>query len=234
MNTINAIILAGGLGTRLRTLVSDVPKVLAPVNGKPFLDIIIRALAKSGIIDHVVIAAGYMAEKIIEQYRNCLEFGLRISISIEKQLLGTGGAIKLALNYTESQDIIILNGDSFIDIDYIAFYKAHKENSAKLTIALKHVDNASRYGIVILDNNRIVSFQEKKEKIIAGFINAGIYILNRDLFAQVAENKVISMEKEILPEMIKNDAYGYISNGRFIDIGIPETYEIADDYLKEV
>ena len=100
MDKINAIILAGGLGSRLRSIVADVPKVLAPVNGRPFLDIVIDSLAKSGIVDRVVLAAGYMSEKIIEQYQNGHRFGVEIFVSIEEQLLGTGGAIRLAMELT--------------------------------------------------------------------------------------------------------------------------------------
>ncbi|MEI6609784.1 MAG: nucleotidyltransferase family protein [Deltaproteobacteria bacterium] len=234
MDKINAIILAGGLGSRLRSIVTDVPKVLAPVNGRPFLDIVIGSLAKSGIVDRVVLAAGYMAEKIIEQYQNSHRFCVEISVSIEEQLLGTGGAIRLAMELTDSQDILVLNGDSFIDVDYIALYRAHKQNNAQLTMVLKHVEDASRYGSVIINGDKIVLFQEKSNEIVAGFINAGVYLLNRDLFVHVAQNKIISMEKELLPDMIKHDAYGFISNGRFIDIGLPDTYKIVEDYLKEV
>jgi len=234
MDKINAIILAGGLGSRLRSIVADVPKVLAPVNGRPFLDIVIDSLAKSGIVDRVVLAAGYMSEKIIEQYQNGHRFGVEIFVSIEEQLLGTGGAIRLAMELTDSQDILVLNGDSFIEIDHMALYKAHKKNNAKLTMALKYVENADRYGTVILNGDKIVSFQEKNNEIVAGFINAGVYLLNRDLFVHVAQNKIISMEKELLPNMINQDAYGFISNGRFIDIGLPDTYKIVEDYLKEV
>ena len=135
---------------------------------------------------------------------------------------------------TDSQDILVLNGDSFIEIDHMALYKAHKKNNAKLTMALKYVENADRYGTVILNGDKIVSFQEKNNEIVAGFINAGVYLLNRDLFVHVAQNKIISMEKELLPNMINQDAYGFISNGRFIDIGLPDTYKIVEDYLKEV
>lgn len=234
MEKIDAIILAGGLGTRLRSVVSDVPKVLAPVNGKPFLDIVLGALVKSGIVGRVVIAAGYMSEKIIELYQNCSRFGIEITVSIEKQLLGTGGAIRLALDSTNTQDVLVLNGDSFIDIDFVALYKAHKQSNAQLTMVLKHVENSNRYGSVTLDGDRIASFQEKGEQTTAGLINAGIYLLNRKLFDQVEQYKVISMEKDLLPEMIRHDAYGFISEGRFIDIGLPETYEIVHDYLKEV
>jgi len=234
MDKINAIILAGGLGSRLRSIVADVPKVLAPVNGRPFLDIVIDSLAKSGIVDRVVLAAGYMAEKIIDQYQNSYRFGLDIFVSIEEQLLGTGGAIRLAMELTDSQDILVLNGDSFVEIGYIALYRAHKKNNSQLTMVLKHVENASRYGTVILNGDKIVSFQEKNNEIVAGFINAGVYLLNRDLFVHVAQNKIISMEKDLLPDMIKHNAYAFISNGRFIDIGLPDTYKIVEDYLKEV
>jgi D-glycero-alpha-D-manno-heptose 1-phosphate guanylyltransferase len=234
MDKIDAIILAGGLGTRLRSVVSDVPKVLAPVNGRPFLDIILGALSKSGIIRRVVIAAGYMAEKVIEQYQGYNRFGIEIILSIERQLLGTGGAIKLALENTNSKYVMVLNGDSFIDISYIDLYKAHLQSSAQLTMVLKHVVNSNRYGSVALDGDKIISFQEKSDKATAGLINAGIYLFNRKLFDQVERDKVISMEKDLIPKMIKDDVCGIICNGRFIDIGLPETYSQVSNYLSEV
>lgn len=233
MNKIDVIILAGGLGTRLRSVVSDMPKVLAPVNGSPFLDFLLSSIVKSNIVGRVVIAAGYMSEKILETYQNCSRFGVEVSVSVEKELLGTGGAIKFALERTTTHDVMVLNGDSYTDVDYGAFYKKHKQNNAKLTMVLKCVENSNRYGSVTLAGDKIVSFNEKCDLNSAGLINAGIYLLDRQLFDQVEHNKIISMEKDLLPEMIKTDAYGYITEGRFIDIGLPETYEKVDDYLQE-
>lgn len=234
MDNIDTIILAGGLGTRLRTSVSDLPKVLAPVNGKPFLDIVLHSLDQSGCVGNIVIAVGYMADKIIEKYKNSYDYSFAINFSIEKELLGTGGAIKKAMANTNSNDILVLNGDSYVDIDLRNFYTMHKKCKAQITIALKEVENANRYGKVnILNDGMITSFEEKVLNQSSGYINAGMYIFKRELFDSIEENKVLSLEKDLLPTLIKSKAYGFICDGKFIDIGLPETFNIASSYLKD-
>lgn len=234
MDTIDAIILAGGLGTRLRETVRDVPKSLAPVDGKPFLDIILETLRSSGTIKKVVVAVGYMAEQIIQRYRQGEGFGLQIDFSIEQKLLGTGGGVKKALTYCDSTDVLVLNGDSYVDISIPDFLTFHKRNNALVSMALKEVENANRYGRVnILSDNTILSFEEKIERKESGLINAGMYLFNRELFNNIPDNKVLSLERDLLPTMIKNRSYGFICNGKFIDIGTTESFGIASEYLKK-
>lgn len=235
MEKIDAIILAGGLGTRLRGVLHDLPKVLAPVNGKPFIDIILSFLNMCGCIKKVIIAVGYMGDKIVKEYTNHHGYNYEILFSKEKELLGTGGAIKKALQYVKTDDVLVLNGDSYIDVELDGLFKTHKEKNADMTIVLKEVENASRYGSVNLDSqNRILSFEEKNSGETGGYINAGMYIFKTGLFDDINDDKILSLEKELLPYFIKKDVYGYISHGKFIDIGVPETYQIADTYLKEV
>ncbi len=235
MEKIDSIILAGGLGTRLRGVVPELPKALAPVNNKPFLDIILASLNKWEYIERVVVAVGYMADKIIERYKDTSRYRFNILFSVEEELLGTGGAIKKVLSQTESDNVLVLNGDSYVEIDLFALEKKHRETRAAMTIVLRGVENASRYGRVKLNSdNRIVCFEEKTPEPSKGYINAGMYLIKRKLFDNVKENNVISLEKELLPVFIKEGVFGYISSGKFIDIGIPETYKIADKYLKEV
>jgi D-glycero-alpha-D-manno-heptose 1-phosphate guanylyltransferase len=235
MEKINAIILAGGLGTRLREMVSDLPKVLAPINGSPFLDLLLSFLSKSEHVNKVILAVGYMSDKIIERYRGCNKYGFEIFFSVEKELLGTGGAIKKALKFSNSDIVLVLNGDSYIEVNIEDLIMTHKINNANLTIVLKEVKNANRYGSVKLDENgRIICFEEKKVESGSVYINAGMYLLKKELFDNIEENKVLSLEKDLFPMFVKEAVYGYISHGKFIDIGIPETYKISDEYLKEV
>ncbi len=235
MEKLDSIILAGGLGTRLREVVPKLPKVLAPVNNKPFLDIILSSLSKWECIEKVVIAAGYMADKIIERYKDTSRYNFKILFSVEDELLGTGGAIKKVIPQTQTDNVLVLNGDSYVETDLSVLSKKHMETSASMTIVLREVENASRYGMVKLNSdNRVVCFEEKTPELSRGLINAGVYLIKRDLFNDVKDNKVISLEKDLLPVFIKERVFGCISSGKFIDIGIPETYKIADKYLKEV
>lgn len=235
MNKIDGIILAGGRGTRLKSIISQVPKPLALVNGKPLLDILLSQLNKYYYIRKVVIAVGYMSEKITDRYKDCSDYNFKITFSVEKKLLGTGGAIKKAIKHTRSGDIIVLNGDSYVEVNIEDLIRTHRNNNADITIVLKEVNNTSRYGKVEIDTEKkIICFQEKKTTDGPGLINAGIYLMKRALFDDIKEYNVISLEKELLPKFVENNAYGYVVHGKFIDIGSPESYKIADTYLKEI
>jgi D-glycero-alpha-D-manno-heptose 1-phosphate guanylyltransferase len=235
MEKTDTIILAGGEGKRLRSLVKDVPKPLAMVDGKPFLDILLAQLNECNCVNQLVLAVGYRAAAIIERYGNCSAYKFDIVFSIEEELLGTGGAIKKALVCTKTEDVLVMNGDSYAEVDIAGLIKAHRSNHAALTVVLTKVADTSRYGSVRVDtDNRIVAFEEKRHTGKPGLINAGIYMLKRDIFNTVEQNKIISMEKELLPAFMrnfKNEICGYITNGKFIDIGVPETYKIAANYL---
>jgi len=232
MKTTDAIILAGGKGTRLQGIISDIPKPLAPVNGRPFLDILLSQLNQVQAIQRVVIAAGYKSEKIVERYHGSAAYRFSILFSEERDLLGTGGAIKKALSLTTSDSVLILNGDSYVDADFEGLFRFHGENHARISIVLKEMDNANRYGYVTVNSmNCILRFEEKHPQEMRGLINAGIYLIDRTLFDQVPENRVISFEKELLSEMIQDSAYGFIADGKFIDIGLPESYRAAEQYF---
>jgi D-glycero-alpha-D-manno-heptose 1-phosphate guanylyltransferase len=173
----DVIVLAGGLGTRLRSVVSEVPKCMAPVVGKPFLYYLLQWLSKFDI-NHVVLSVGYMHEAIehwiVENRHN---FNFSIDSVLENEPLGTGGAIRLALKKTNESKAVIINGDTFFDIDLNAFEKQHETHNATLSIALKPMQNFDRYGNVVMQNNLITDFQEK-QYCINGLINGGIYIIN--------------------------------------------------------
>lgn len=214
-----AIVLAGGFGTRLKEVVSDVPKPMAPVNGKPFLEYLLKDLNKKGI-RHIILAVGYKKEIIKEYFKNRYE-NIEITYSEELTLLGTGGAIKKALKLAKEEDVFIVNGDTFFDIDLKRMKEFHTENKSILTVAVKEMENFDRYGSLIIKGNKIIEFEEKKKKA-KGKINGGMYLIKKDLLDRI-EKENFSFEKEILEDK-KVEKYSYESEGYFIDIGIPEDY----------
>ncbi|MBM7609068.1 D-glycero-alpha-D-manno-heptose 1-phosphate guanylyltransferase [Lysinibacillus composti] len=227
-----AIILAGGFGTRLRSVVSDVPKPMAPVADKPFLNYLFEYLSKFQITS-VVLCTGYKHE-IIEQYFSNTFKEISIKYSVEDEPLGTGGAIKKAFDLIESDSAIILNGDTLFNVDLSQLIAAHEKNNAEISIALKHLTNYDRYGSVLLENNQVVGFEEKQFKN-EGYINGGVYIINKAVFEKFDLPKTFSFEKEVLEtKHSKLNVHGYQSSAYFIDIGIPGDYEKAQKEVKEL
>jgi D-glycero-alpha-D-manno-heptose 1-phosphate guanylyltransferase len=231
---LDAIILAGGRGTRLREIIGDLPKVLAPVNNRPFLDVVLSFLNKCGCVQKVVIAVGYLADKVMKEYADRHEYDFEILFSEEKELLGTGGAIRKALSYTKTADVLALNGDSYVDVNIADFIETHRKKHAAMTIVLTELQNTSRYGRVKVNGGqRIVSFEEKTPGQAAEYVNAGMYLFKRELIYSIQENKTISLEKELLPIFLEKGVYGHVSHGRFMDIGVPDTYSMAQKFFRE-
>ncbi|MBN2570163.1 MAG: nucleotidyltransferase family protein [Deltaproteobacteria bacterium] len=231
---IDVIILAGGLGTRLKGTVPDLPKALSPIRGRPFLDYVLDALEESNVVKNVILAVGHMADQIVEQYTDGDEYSFDILFSREETLLGTGGAIKKALRHATTDNVMALNGDSYVDVrleDILAF---HGKKQATITVIVKKIKNSGRYGLVAFDDNHMVaSFNEKQENTGEGYINTGVYIFKRGIFNRVEEEKVISLEKELMPLFIHNGGvYAFATHGKFIDIGIPETYLVAEQFFQ--
>lgn len=228
-----AIILAGGFGTRLQSLVNEVPKPMAPINNEPFLNYLFDYL-KHYQIKHVVLSTGYLSEKIIDYYKS--EFnGIKISYTKEELPLGTGGGIRLALEKCTTSNVLVLNGDSFFDIDIESYNQNHIHSNAQHSLALREIDNASRYGTIKRGNdNSIIAFKEKDNREHSGLINGGVYILNRELFLdQTQANTTFSIEKDFYENRISElNIFGFEYNGYFIDIGIPEDYKKAQDDFK--
>jgi len=227
-----AIILAGGFGTRLQHIVNDVPKPMAPINDKPFLTILLNKLAIAGI-KHVVLSTGYKHENIASYFGNKYK-SLDITYSQETTPLFTGGAITLALSKINSENVFVLNGDTFFDIDFAAFQKFHFQKQTNLSIALRPVENIERYGAVKIDEQqKITGFSEKGANHGKGIINGGIYLINRKLFDHCSLMDKFSFEKEILEkEFMKQPFYGMEFNAYFIDIGIPEDYFKAQRHFE--
>ncbi len=215
-----AIILAGGLGTRLAKTVSDRQKVMAPVGGRPFLAYILDDLKNKGF-RKIVLAVSYHSEQIEEYFRNSY-LGMDILYSAEEEPLGTGGAIKKALSLCSEQNVTVINGDTFFDVDFESLYKTSQEKNADIVLAAKEMPDCSRHSTLeIAADGRILSFAEKKPNK-KGYINGGVYVINKNVFNNSASVK-FSFEKEIL-EKRKNGLFAVISDGYFIDMGIPEAY----------
>ncbi len=227
MEAIPAIILAGGLGTRLRSVIQDVPKCMAPVAGHPFLKYLIDALLRSGI-RQFIFSLGYKHE-IIEAYLDTAYPEITKSIALESSPLGTGGAVQLACQQTGASDVLIINGDTFFDVQIPALIEFHQQHHAAVTLALKPMQHFNRYGVVELDkDNHVLAFHEKKQ-YDEGLINGGVYMLNRDALLSKNINAPFSLETDFL-ETYANSIrmMGFIQTGYFIDIGIPEDYERAN------
>lgn len=217
---IDVIILAGGLGTRLRDTVPDLPKPLAPINGRPFLDILLNQI-KPLPISKTILAIGYRATQIIDYYKSSsLEF------SIEDTPLGTGGALKKALEKSVAPYLLVMNGDSYLDFSLQALL----QKNADLVIACREVENASRYGKIKIEaNGRISSFSEKSPIQEKGIINGGIYLMKRNLLD--AFEGVFSLEQDVFPKILEKDVYATLCHGKFIDIGTKDSFFEAQTLL---
>jgi len=228
---IKALILAGGFGTRLKSVVEDVPKPMALVLGKPFLERQIRLLKEQGITD-IILAVHHMADKIKSYFGDGRRFGVDITYSEEEVPLGTAGAIKKAEKYLDDT-FLVINGDSYSQINLKNFLEFHKAKRSNFTISLAQVNNTKEYGKVLLEGNKICDYLEKKETG-PGVINSGIYIFEPIIFEFIEAGKNVSLEKEIFPKLIKEKlVFGYPSEDYFIDIGTPETYnQFRQDLLK--
>ncbi len=217
-------ILAGGFGTRLREVISDIPKPMAPIGRKPFLEFLISYLEKQGYRD-IVLLTGYKSQIIEGHFGDGKKYGVNITYSREKNPLGTGGAIReAALLYPSEEDFLILNGDTFFDGDYRLLAGFHKSRGSLVTIALKYKIDVTRYGSVELEKGRIISFNEKPSKPEDGLINGGVTVLSNKSLPFFKEGPH-SLEKDVLPRIVDNKAVcGLPFGGKFIDIGIPEDY----------
>lgn len=225
------IILAGGFGTRLQSVVKDIPKPMADINGTPFLALLMDNMLQYGTSEFVL-CVSYLRDKIINYFGNEYK-GVPVKYSVEQNPLGTGGAIKQAFDLFDIDGAVVLNGDSFIQMDYALFYAQNQNNT--LAIALKQVENASRYGRVETDGKQITCFHEKSPQPRPGLINAGIYFIRRELWKYAPQTEKFSFEKEVLEKLIAAlHAPYFITDDYFIDIGLPESYQQACRELKDV
>lgn len=226
-----AIVLAGGLGTRLRSAVPDLPKPMAPIGNRPFLSFVLDGLADAGF-ETAVLAVGYRSEAIREYFKD--HYGaLRIRYSIEDKALGTGGAIRLGLEKTVSRHVFVLNGDTYLELDYRAMYQAHMAARASITVAVRCVGDTARYGALEIGRGRVQGFVEKGRSG-PGVINGGTYLVSRDLFARYALPEAFSLETDVLmPYVSELRPLAFEAEGMFIDIGVPEDYARAREVLAQ-
>lgn len=229
-----AIILAGGMGDRLRKVIADRPKPMAPIGGKPFLYYLVSYLGQYNI-ERIILSVGYKYE-IIQAYFGNRFANLIIDYAVEDEPLGTGGAIRRALDQVSGKTVLILNGDTFFAVNFNELAEEHAVSGAMLAMALKPFDNRAgvhRYGNVETDGPRIIGFTEKKPGF-SGYINTGIYIINTQDFIQLNLSGKFSFEKDFLEKYVSRlHFHACLANAYFIDIGVPEDYYIAKKELPE-
>lgn len=227
------IILAGGLGTRLRSAVPDLPKCMAPVAGKPFLSYVIDYFHQQGI-ERFIFSLGYMHETI-EAFLHARYPALNIACTIEQEPLGTGGAIKLACTQAQQPDVLVLNGDTIFTIQLEQLSAFHTSHTADCTLSLKPMQQFDRYGVVELAADQSIKNFREKQYYDAGYINGGVYALRVSSFLQEDFPEKFSFEKDYLEKLYaQRKIYGVIQDEYFIDIGIPADYEKANQEFKDL
>ena len=231
VNECDCVILCGGLGKRLRSVVDDVPKVMAQVEGRPFLDFIIEYLKGQGI-QRIVLCTGYKAD-VIENYYRDHDFGIVIDFSREEESLGTGGAVKNARAIVLSDPFFVCNGDSFLSADFQAFLDFHKEKESDVSMVVVQAGERKDFGSVEVDTNtgQITSFTEKREHHSGALVNAGIYCFNQAMFSRLPQDAKFSLENDFFPSLAGNKFYGHYVDEFFFDIGTPERYKLAQQKL---
>ena len=226
-----AVILAGGFGTRLKDTIPDLPKCLAPVRNKPFISYVIDYLLNSGV-NRIVFSLYYKSELVIEYLKNHWNH-IDYDYVVERQPLGTGGALKLALNNVKSDNVFLINGDSFFNIELNKLLDFHVFNGAEFTIALKSMTDVSRYGTVEIDSlGKVIAFNEKNSSLTEGLINGGIYVVNSNCFKLNKLESVFSLESDyLMTNTTQKKIFGMIFEDYFIDIGVPADYQKANNEL---
>ena len=227
---IHAFILCGGFGTRLRPVLDDRPKSMALISEVPFLQFLIEKL-RSQKVGNVILGTGYMAEKIESYFGSGSDLGIHIHYSREHEPLGTGGALKLAEAYI-SDPILILNGDSYVDWNLLSMLELFTSKDAVMVLAVQAVPDIARYGSVTLDHEaRVTNFIEKGACAGPGLINAGVYLLKKQVVNDLPAGTPISLEKDVFPRLLANGVYGFVCNGPFVDIGTPDDWRKAQALL---
>jgi NDP-sugar pyrophosphorylase family protein len=229
---VSAAILAGGLGTRLRPVVVDRPKVLAPVHGRPYLTILFNQLAAAAI-EEVTLLTGFEGRQVRETLGET-NAGMRLSYSEEPFPLGTAGAVRWALPKLAGPTILLLNGDSYCAVDFGAFRDFHEQTTAEVSLVLARIPRATRYGCVLADDYGHVKDFAEKAAVSTDWVNAGIYLLERSVLEQIPVGQPLSLEREVLPEWVsRGRVFGFRCGGGFLDIGTPESYAKAAGFFRD-
>jgi D-glycero-alpha-D-manno-heptose 1-phosphate guanylyltransferase len=220
--SLTAIVLAGGLGTRLRSTVPDLPKPMAPINGRPFLALLLEYLSEQGV-DDLILSVGYKHE-VIQDYFGAGNSSQRVRYSVEDNPLGTGGAIRKALELVQCDPVFVVNADTFVRLDYRTMWSMHQAQALSLYMAVARVEDTARYGRVAVRDGRVVEFGEKGIGG-PGLINAGVYLVSRELFTGCDLPERFSLEQDFLYPAVAELRPGAFEAGNyFIDIGVPEDY----------
>ncbi len=240
LEKIDAVILAGGLGTRLRSVVGPSQKTMASIGERPFLDLLLEYLKKQ-LFSRIILCTGYQADAIERYYRKSSP-GLDIVFSREESPLGTGGAVKKAEALIRSDPFFVLNGDSWCEVDYRALLAFHLKEQAVATLTLSRVKDSRDFGRVLLGNDaRVVRFQEKSgpaepEAARASapvYVSAGVYCFDKNIFSLMPRQECFSIERDLFPHVLQQRVYGFTDAGDFMDIGTPERYEEAKRKLTD-
>lgn len=230
MKDIDVVVLCGGKGTRLKEVVSDRPKPMSEINGRSFLDILIGYVSGFGF-RRFILCAGYMAD-FIRQHYSVGKTQVEIVLSVEEVPLGTGGAVKHAEKLVQSSSFLVMNGDSFCPVSLSQFLEFHSKKNALVSMVVTESEDVKDFGLISLDaSQRIVRFEEKKEGK-KSFINAGIYLFQKEVFSLIPSNVRYSLEHDLFPTLVDQKFYGYVTQEKLIDIGTPERYEQAKRILR--
>lgn len=234
VNVLDVLILCGGKGTRLRSAVSDRPKSMAVLRGRPFLEWQLLSLRKGGF-KNIVLCTGYMGMNIRDHFGDGDKLGLCIRYSEEHEARGTGGAIRSACALVQSDPVLVLNGDSWCDLDLARLISFHNTHEAMGTLALTTVAHSQRYGQVLLGRSEeVIGFSEKGKSETAGWINAGMYVLAHSFMESIPKQSYSSLEHDVFPNWVKKGLYGCSGERRFFDIGTPASYAQAEQDFEEV
>ena len=230
IDAVRAFVLCGGAGTRLRPVLADRPKSMALISETPFLELLLDRLRSQGV-DDVILGTGYMAEKIEGYFGGGSELAMHIRYSREDEPVGTGGALKLAEPFI-SDPILVLNGDSYVEWSFVPILELFRAKRADVVLVLHAVADVTRYGSVALNHDRRVTrFDEKGASTGPGLINAGVYLIRKQIVRDLPAGTAISLEREVFPRLLDRGVYGLVCTGLFIDIGIPEELKRAQTLL---
>ena len=234
LSSFDAVILCGGLGTRLRSEMGQTPKVMAPVDGQPFLELLIHQLKSQGF-ERIILCTGYKSD-FIERHFKGNSLGVTMEFSRETEPLGTGGALKNARAFIQSDPFFVLNGDSICVLNFKNLCEFHKKKKSLVSVGIGKVKNPGDFGSIVLDaTDRILAFQEKipSDGLSIAYVNAGVYCFSRDIFKKMPEAHRFSLEKDFFPTLTKDAFFGFVVEESFWDIGTPERYRAASKFLKK-
>lgn len=231
LDAVDVVILAGGQGTRLSAIPGDVPKPMRPVDGRPFLEHLFDQV-RAGGARKILLSLGYKRDHFETRFRKVPPQGLDVRFCVEKAPLGTGGGLRNALPLLSRPTVLVLNGDSYADTDLRPLLEKHRAWAAKATILVTRVPDASRFGRVQFDPSGTVTSFEEKGATGPGFINAGVYAMERGVLEGIAPGRDVSLERQVFPGLVGAGLFAHAAFFPFVDIGTPESYKEADTFFK--